>query len=328
MQSPICGIIREAVRKDNEPLNILTFPTHERYQENLAKTGHNFYLLNGPDIKKWNSTFAPLPENHFLLNSQIPIEVDIDLVLSQNKFGQFEIAKKISNIINVPLINIEHTLPGPGQEIHVKMMRSMVGDVNLFISEYSREKWLFGEEDAEVIHHGIDIDRFYPGNEERENVALSVVNDWVKRDWCCGFKLWQNIVQQDIPTKVIGDTPGLSKPAKDHQELLSAYQKSKIFLNTSTVSPVPTALMEAMACGCVIISTATCMIPEIIQNGENGLISNNPQHLRMFIKEVLSDDNLAKRLGEQARKTIVDKFPLYKFIENWNNTFEKAASRR
>ena len=29
----------------SEKLNILTLATHERYEENLCKTGHNFYSL-------------------------------------------------------------------------------------------------------------------------------------------------------------------------------------------------------------------------------------------------------------------------------------------
>ena len=42
MLSPISSIIRAATRKSGK-LNILTFPTHERYETMLCKTGHNFY---------------------------------------------------------------------------------------------------------------------------------------------------------------------------------------------------------------------------------------------------------------------------------------------
>ena len=328
MQSPITGILREATRKKEDKLNILTFPTHERYQENLAKTGHNFFLLNGQNIKTWNKTFAPIPQNTRILQNYIPIDVDIDLVLSQNKFGQFNIASKVASSINVPLISIEHTLPPPNGEAMIKAFRSMVGNVNLFISEYSRDMWGFSNKEALVIHHGIDTEAFCPGEEARHNNVLSVVNDWINRDWCCGFRLWESIVRDDVPVTIVGDTPGLSKPAKNHQELLAAYQKSKIFLNTSTVSPVPTALMEAMACGCAVVSTATCMIPEIIQNGENGLISNNPEHLRMFVKELLGNDELCQKLGQAARKTILERFPLSNFLDKWNNIFEDTATRR
>ena len=45
MVSIVQSVIRNSTRKNNEPLNILSFPTHERYQTNLAETGHT--TLNG-----------------------------------------------------------------------------------------------------------------------------------------------------------------------------------------------------------------------------------------------------------------------------------------
>lgn len=330
MQSPITRILRQSLRKEGDKLNILTFPTHERYQEGLSRTGHNFYLWQGRNIKDWNRTFAELPSNHVLLNqnlgeAQLPIDVEIDLVLSQNKFGQFNIAKAIASAINVPLVSLEHTLPLPGRENDVATMRRMVGHKNVFISEYSRDCWGWNSDNAYVIHHGIDTDRFYPANKDRDKVILSVVNDWINRDVFCGFKIWQR-VSNGLPVKVMGDTPGLSKPAANHSELLEAYQSSRIFLNTSTVSPVPTALMEAMACGCAVVSTATCMIPEIIKNGENGFISNNENHIRLYLEELMSNDKLATKVGKAARETILDRFPLHRFVEKWNDLFYTTAS--
>ena len=49
--SPLSYIIRAATRKPTEKLNILTFPTHERYESMLAKTGHNFYAYRAEGIK-------------------------------------------------------------------------------------------------------------------------------------------------------------------------------------------------------------------------------------------------------------------------------------
>ena len=64
-----------------------------------------------------------------------------------------------------------------------------------------------------------------------------------------------------MPIKVLGDSPGLSKPAESIEALREAYKTSSIFLNTSIHSPVPTVLMEAMASGCAVVSTNNCMIP-------------------------------------------------------------------
>ena len=50
MVSPVSSITRAATRKINEPLNILTFPTHERYESMMAKCGHNFYAYRAEGI--------------------------------------------------------------------------------------------------------------------------------------------------------------------------------------------------------------------------------------------------------------------------------------
>ena len=202
MTSQVRTILRSATAKNDEPLNILSFPTHERYQENLSKTGHNFYLWQGEGIKPWREDYAKVPSGTILLNPdkesrQIPENVDIDLVLSQNKFGQFQIAKQISLQLMVPLVSIEHTLPMDSWPAHyLHKLYEMRGDINIFISDYSRKEWGWSEGDAEIIHHGIDTETFSPcSSVEREPRVLSVVNDWINRDWCCGFTLWRNITK-------------------------------------------------------------------------------------------------------------------------------------
>ena len=202
----------------------------------------------------------------------------------------------------------------------------MRGDVNVFISNYSIKDWNWdARNDTTVITHGVDSSLFTVDESiGRENQILSVVNDWINRDWCCGFSIWQNIIN-GLPFQVVGDTPGLSEVAKSTEDLVKAYQSNRIFLNTSTISPVPTALLEAMACGCAVVTTATCMIPEIIENGVNGFISNDETELKQYLVDLLNDEDLAKSLGKEARKTIVDKFSQEKFILKWDSLLHKAA---
>lgn len=341
--SPLKSILRDATRKDGEPLNILTFPTHERYQSSLAETGQNFYLFQkykenqyANHIKPWNDSYCPVPKNTVLLNpdkkeNQVPEYIDIDMVLSQNKFGQFQIASQLAEAFSVPLLSIEHTLPKSDWTANqIQQTREMSGDINIFISEFSRKEWGWGDDEANVIHHGIDTNLFHSKDGvDKEGVVLSVVNDWINRDWCCGFSIWKEITNfpnSQMPIKVIGDTPGLSEPAPSVQELVYQYSKSSIFLNTSTVSPVPTALLEAMSCGCAVVTTATCMIPEIITNGQNGFISNDSSELRSYVKQLLENKELAAEMGKNARKTILENFGLDSFIQNWNQLFYGAVS--
>ena len=331
--SPVSSITKAATYKDGEPLNILTFPTHERYETSLAKTGHNFYAYRAEGIKDWNTNYGDIPENYNLLNSslgprQIPLYLDFDIVLSQNKFGQYQIARQIADTLHVPLVSLEHTLPVPSWPDDVLLsLREMRGNINLFISEYSLGRWGWEDRnDTSVIHHGVNTELFKPDDkiEERENHILSVVNDWINRDWCCGFTIWQNVIK-NFPFHVVGDTPGLSEPAGSIEELAAFYAGSRIFLNTSTISPVPTSLLEAMACGCAIVSTSTCMIPEIIQNGVNGFISNDEDELREYLVTLLNDEDLAKDMGAKARQTVIEKFSEDAFINNWKQFLDVAS---
>lgn len=330
--SPVSSFTRQATR--NKPLNILTFPTHERYESNLADTGHNFYAFRAEGIKDWNTDYAPIPDNYELLNpelgaEQIPLHVDFDLVLSQNKAGQFQVAAQLAKQMCVPLVNLEHTLPVPEWDDKTRMiLKNMRGDINVFISDYSVGAWGYDHtKDIRVIKHCIDTDTFKPsrGTVQRSNVILSVVNDWINRDWCCGFNIWQEATR-GLPVKVVGDTEGLSEPAKSVTELVGHYADSRIFVNTSTVSPVPTALLEAMACGCAVVSTDNCMIPEFIEHGVNGFMTNDIAEMTGYLQKLMKDEELATKMGEAARKTVLEKCSKERFLEEWNNTFYEAAA--
>ena len=149
---------------------------------------------------------------------------------------------------------------------------------------------------------------------------MSVVNDWVNRDWCCGYKIWERTTK-GLPVHVVGDTPGLSKPAESLEALRKDYSESQIFVNTSTHSPIPCSLLEAMACGCAVVSTATCLIPEIIDHGVNGFCSNDEEQLRQHMIDLLNDPDLCASMGEEARKTIEKMFGMDRFVSEWNDIF-------
>lgn len=330
--SKLAGIIRQATRGEGEPLNILTFPTHERYESNLVKTGHNFYGYAGEHIKDWKTMYAPVPDNYILLDGrredhQIPIDVDFDLVLSQNKFGQFQRAYPLAKGMNIPLVSLEHTLPVPQWDQHRRQsLLDMRGDINVFISDYSINEWGFEKtKDVRVIKHCVDTDMFAFADGPRENRILSVVNDWVGRDWCCGFHSWRRITE-GLPVFPVGDTQGLSRPAESTDELVKFYQDSRIFINTSTISPVPTALLEAMACGCAVVTTGTCMIPEIIEHGVNGFMTNDEKEMRDCLTQLLNDPERAKEMGIAASSTIKEKFSKERFVNEWNEVFYEAAN--
>lgn len=322
----IGNILRRNFKRDK--LNILSFPYHEAYHYNVAKTGHNFYMLQAEGINTWKEWNRPIPQNNTILPKGHPPLPDIqyDLIFSNNKFGNLQLAHQLSRQLHLPIVNCEHTWPmdtWPPQQL--EQMKSLKAHINVFISEISREAWGWDETEAMVIHHGIDSDFFKPVSKNRKNALLSVVNDWVNRDYFCGFNLWR-AAAHDLPVVVFGDTPGVSNPSKNMFELKQAYQDNTVFLNTSLRSPIPTVMLEAASSGCAIVSTSYQMTPHIFTHGKDALLSNDPAELRSFCVDLLNNPDRAKQLGEAARKTILEKFPLNKFLQTWDAVFHTAAN--
>jgi len=320
------NLVRRAVSGKSDKYNILTFPTHERYETQLCKTGHNFYAFNAEGHKEWDESYAVRPDNYYVLpRNAIYQGIRYDFILSQSKFGQFQLADQINEMLGLPILCLEHTLPipswPPGQ---ADAMRSMTGDHNVFISEFSRDQWSVNHDSVDVIHHSVDTNLFSPSDAEKAPHVLSVANDFINRDYCLNYSGWQRITDS-ITTKVVGATEGLSEPASSTEELAQEYNSAQVFLNTSTLSPIPTSLLEAMSCGSAVVSTATCMIPEVIVHGENGFISNDEKELRSYVLQLLEDKELANKLGSAARKTVLDNFSEKVFIDKWNNKFDEVV---
>jgi hypothetical protein len=327
MSNQILKIINRAIKKKDK-YSILTFNTHERYQTQLAKTGHDFYAFNYDDSKEWFDNHGTMPDNYYVLpKNSIYYALDFDFILSQSKFGQFQVVQNINQRLKLPVISLEHTLPVENwPDSHLENFRRMVGDINVFISDYSANKWGLHTNSIDVVKHSVGTDLFKPDERVKKKVqVLSVVHDFINRDYCLNYSGWKRITE-GMPVRVVGDTEGLSKPAASVKDLVKEYQSSQVFLNTSTLSPIPMALLEAMACGCAVVSTANCMIPEMIEHGVNGLISNDETELRDHLEKLLADEDLRIKLGKAARETILKDFSESKFIDNWNKIFDRAYS--
>lgn len=331
MQSRNESIIRAI--NNTKPYNIFTMPTHESYQTNWSGMPHTFYMFQADGIKKWNRKYRPLPQNHILLDGsegQVKLDMKFDIALSQNKYGQFQIAKQVSDHLNIPLISLEHTLPMPHWGLkQMETVKNMRGNVNVFISEYSVEKWGFDHKDSSVriIPHGINTEEFKRDLEiEKENSSLNIVNDFLNRDRICGYQEWLYISTK-TDSVIRGDTPGLSTATSSLQELIYEYSRAKVFVNTTLISPIPTVVLEAMACSLPVVTLDNCMLPTVIKDGYNGFISNDIEYLVEKIQLLIKDDDLREELGANARKTIEERFGLDQHINKWEQLFLEVYGR-
>lgn len=317
-------IIQLANSDLHDTYNILTFPTHERYETQLSKTGHNFFAITLPNSKRWNEDQTPIPKNYYILpENQICEYLNYDFILIQSRYWQYQFASRINQNLQLPIIVLDHTLPSDAKIDNntLNILRNMVGNYNVFISEYSKNAWSING-DSTIIRHGIDSELFKPTNEPRQKHVLTVANEFVKRNHCLHYDLWTEITD-DMQTKIVGDNPGLSSSAKSLDDLVKEYNSCQVYFNTST-TPIPMSLLEAMACGCAIVTVSASMMPEIIKNGVNGFITNDKAEMKDYINRIMNDDELRNSLGNNARQTILEQFSETKFISEWNKIFKSA----
>ena len=96
----------------------------------------------------------------------------------------------------------------------------------------------------------------------------------------------------------------------DMTDMRSCLCQTDIFLIPSLWENCPYACLEAMAAGRAIVSSDQGGMPELIRDGENGVLAGNRDLISYIsrLEELIENDRLRKRLGAAARKTIEESF--------------------
>lgn len=93
-------------------------------------------------------------------------------------------------------------------------------------------------------------------------------------------------------------------------EIKDIYLNSSIFVLPSYFEGMPLAILEAMSFGLPVISTNVNGIPDIVVDGETGILIEPGQieKLGNEMRKLLLDKNLQKTMGENSKKRIVEYF--------------------
>jgi glycosyltransferase involved in cell wall biosynthesis len=92
---------------------------------------------------------------------------------------------------------------------------------------------------------------------------------------------------------------------RSKRETLSLMEACDLFVLNSTYEGLPHTVLEAMALGLPVIATALGGTPEVVRDGETGvLVHSENKALEEALRTLVTDEKARQRLGEKARKWV------------------------
>lgn len=326
------NLVRPAPKK----LRILTFNQHEGYNYELAKTEHAFDVIVPASRGLWESDWdvrsRPLPPNLRIIGRLPEINVaalsDYDLIVAQT-LEQFELIE----FHPTPKLLLFHNslildrTEWPSREAMYRFNNSNLrlrlnGVAVVYVSEHARDGWGLPGRVIEIGFDARDYARYHWTGEIKS--VLTVSHFFQERGRETGFDVHRRVVGDDIPFKIVGHNPQLpnSGPATSWEELRRFYQKHAVYLDPSGGSM---AGLEAAAIGMPIVKTRRSTGRHFLTDGYDAYLSTDPDRLRADVLRLLHDRDLARTMGERARRTVARVWGIPRFIALWQDAFADAA---
>jgi glycosyltransferase involved in cell wall biosynthesis len=103
-----------------------------------------------------------------------------------------------------------------------------------------------------------------------------------------------------------------------------------VFVMCSQMEGLGTSILDAMAAGKPVVGTRTGGIPEVVNNGETGLLvpPADPDRLAEAIVELLRDPAKRQRMGEAGWVRVRGQFTLERMIDGTRNVYRELLAAR
>jgi len=207
-----------------------------------------------------------------------------------------------------------------------------------------------------VIYPGFDLDVFNPqarlgrrpemrrqlGLAEEELVLLLIGNDWKNKGLTCLLEAASRL--PDVPMKLLVVGRDDRRPFRILEEKLGVagrllyfdpspdvmqfYAAADLYAGPSLHDSFALPPTEAMACGLPVIVSRTNGTAEVIADGTDGLVLEDPgdtEGLAQMIRRLYQDPGLRQRLGENAART-AGRYTWERHVDQMRALFEQAMA--
>ncbi|MCA8913974.1 MAG: N-acetyl-alpha-D-glucosaminyl L-malate synthase BshA [Planctomycetes bacterium] len=211
-----------------------------------------------------------------------------------------------------------------------------------------------GAQDIEVIPNFVDTERFKAGccPDKRshlaapdEKIVMHVSNfREVKRplDVIKAFAIATR--EQKGRLIMIGDGPEMGA-CKEFARELGVFERctfagtydaiwellpqADVFFLPSEYESFGLSALEAMACGVPVVASNTGGLPEVVEHGVSGFLHapGDTAAMAESIRKIITDDKLAKTMGEAARERAIGRFRREALLPVWEAYYQRIMSQ-
>lgn len=179
-----------------------------------------------------------------------------------------------------------------------------------------------------VIYNGVDLDRFRPVDAEQKNIAkdslgikgykviLFVGADFKRKGLLTLFRALSLLNMKDKRLIVAGrkETPEYLMIAKKlgidkdvtfrgpERSIERLYTAADVFILPTIYDPFSNATLEAMASGLPVITTKNNGASELIENGQEGFVMDDPLNAEALAQRILVSLKDEEAMGKNARQ--------------------------
>ena len=213
----------------------------------------------------------------------------------------------------------------------------------------ARWEGLFGvsAEKVEVIYNGVDVERFKPLEGLEEEKLIVVVSRIEKlKDTLNLIEALRFVLEEDGEVRCEVYGPIVDKTyyelclrrikelgIEDAISFMGPTPRPEIEYNRATLVVLPSlsegfpySVIEAMACGKLVIATSVGGVPEALRGCGILVPPRSPRLLADAILKGLRDERLRRELGARARRRVLRLFTKERFLEDYRRVYVEALS--
>jgi len=112
------------------------------------------------------------------------------------------------------------------------------------------------------------------------------------------------------------------------EELVRRYSAAEIAITPSLYEGFGLPAVEAMACEVPVITTTAGALPEVVKQGETGILvpPRDPRALAGAIKRLLADESMRRRMGSEGRRWVKRQFSWAEAARQMLQVYEEVLS--